>query len=117
MRHPAEQGGLEERVAGECVGSEDELEEAERVVEGEREEAGGGGEEEEATGGEGVGEEAGGDELGVDLEEVARGAAPREVRVQEGHREHGRCRGGKGEGADELQVRTSTDEFARVFFF
>ena len=80
MRHPAAQGGLEERVAGECVGSEDELEEAERVVEGEREEAGGGGEEEEAAGGG----EAGGDRLGVDLEEVARGAAPRELRVTGG---------------------------------
>lgn len=47
------------------------MEEAERVVEREREEAGGGGEEDEAASGEGVGEEAGRNELGVDLEEVA----------------------------------------------
>lgn len=97
VRHPGEQGGLEEGVAGEGVGVVDELEEAEGVVEREREEAGGGGEEEEAAGGEGVGEEAGGDELGVDLKQVARGAAPREVRVQEGHRQHGRRRRRGGE--------------------
>lgn len=81
MRHPSEQGRLEERVAGEGVGAADESEEAERMVDGEREEAGSGGEEEEAAGGEGIGEEAGGDELAVNLEEMARGGAPSELRV------------------------------------
>ncbi|BAS83891.1 Os03g0314450, partial [Oryza sativa Japonica Group] len=88
VRQPMLAGRLEDHVAGEGVGAVDDVEEAERVVEREREEAGGGGEEDEAAGGEGVGEETGRDELGVDLEEVARRAAPREVRVQEGHREH-----------------------------
>lgn len=85
------QGGFEDDVAGEGVGAAHEAKEAQGVVERAREEAaggGGGGEEEEAAGGEGVCEEARGEELRVDLEEVPRGAAAGEVRVQEGHREH-----------------------------
>lgn len=44
VREPAEEGSLEERVAGEGIGAADEAEEADRVVEREREEAAGRGE-------------------------------------------------------------------------
>lgn len=88
---PVVQGGFEDDVAGERVRAAHKAEETQGVVERAREEAageGGGGEEEEAAGSEGVGEEARGEKLRVDLEEVPRGVAPGEVRVQEGHREH-----------------------------
>ena len=98
------QGGFEDGVAGERVGAAHEAEEAQGVVERAREEApggGGGGEEEEAAGGERVREEARGEELRVDLEEVPRGAAAGEVRIEEGHGEHDQRPAGAGGGAAE----------------
>jgi hypothetical protein len=51
----------------------------------------------------------------VDLEQVPRGAAPREVRVQEGHREHGRRRRRDGESrATSCSFQLRTDELVGV---
>lgn len=79
------QGRLEEGVAGEGIGTRHEPEEVERVMERAQQEArggGGGGEEEEAAGGEGICEEARRQELRLDLEEMPRGAAAGELRIQ-----------------------------------
>jgi hypothetical protein len=51
----------------------------------------------------------------VDLEEVARRAAPLEVRVKEGHREHGRRRGGEvGSSATSCGFELRSDELVLV---